>query len=407
MTLLPRTIPGLLAAFLSTGCAAIVPSTGFPTIATKGQATDASTKGSAGSSYGMAEGMAPAFAPEAGGTIGDRGGTQQESGLKGGVVDDNADFAKYLDYQKGFRGNAFKVDVSNRVVLRVLDSASRSVPNAAVTIKAGRTTVFSGKTTSDGRVLFFPQSAALQGEPMVTEAARGGLLATGSIGFAAGSADLRFNAERGTIPKKLDIAFILDVTGSMGDELGRIQQTLQDVVARIKSLPEAPELRLGLVAFRDRSDDWVTRETDFTSDVSAFKKELDSLAASGGGDYPEAIQEALHTAVSDLAWDDGDTLRMAFLVGDAPPHLDYAQDHKYTDEALNAASKGIKVFPLAASGLDAQGEYVFRQLGQLTGGKFLFITYGGATPMRVGPVQANDLDDLVVGTVKAELANLD
>ncbi|MNY50218.1 hypothetical protein D3C86_1857080 [compost metagenome] len=95
-----------------------------------------------------------------------------------------------------------------------------------------------------------------------------------------------------------------------------------------------------------------------------------------------------------------------FVVGDAPPHMDDPQDVPYTAHMVKAAQRGIKIYPLGASGLDVRGEYVFRQMAQFTGGKFLFLTYGGQTSHQVGTVQENNLDDLVVGIVKAELANL-
>ena len=223
----------------------------------------------------------------------------------------------------------------------------------------------------------------------------------------SGSISIPLQAKRGNLPRRLDLGFILDVTGSMGDELGRIQTTINDISARIKSLPGDPEVRYGLVAYRDRGDDFVTKTYDFTADLATFKTKLGSLAAAAGGDYPEDVNEGVYQGVSGLTWDSGETLRLMFVVGDAPPHMDYSQQNDYAWSMKSAAKSGIKIFPIAASGLDNQGEYVFRQMAQYTGGKFLFITYGGDTPNHVGPVQENNLDDLVVGIVKTELANLD
>jgi hypothetical protein len=105
---------------------------------------------------------------------------------------------------------------------------------------------------------------------------------------------------------------------------------------------------------------------------------------------------------------------LAFLVGDAAPHLDYPDDSDYAVEVFEAAKRGIKIEPIASSGLDDQGEFVFRQLAQLTGGRFSFLTYGAAgapepgdtTTHHVDDYSVLSLDDLVVRLVSEELAPL-
>lgn len=348
------------------------------------------------------------------GAIGAGGGTagpiQQGSGLKGGEVDDNADFAKYLSYLNEFQGRGVQpVDVSQRYQLRVTDQASLSVPNALVTFKQGEATVFSARTTSAGRTLFFPRAyTGASTADYTVSVSKGSVEATASLSHdASGSLELALPMQRGAIAPKLDICFVLDVTGSMGDELGRVQKTIRDISGRIQGLAGSPAVRYGLVAYRDRGSDYVTKVGDFTTSLDTFQSRLNGLTAGGGGDYPEAVNEALTQATHAMAWDTGESLRLMFVVGDAPPHMDYVQDVPYSTTMLQAASKGIKIFPLAASGLDATGEYVFRQLAQVTNGKFLFITYGGTTPHDVGPVQENNLDDLVVDIVRGELQNLE
>jgi hypothetical protein len=99
-------------------------------------------------------------------------------------------------------------------------------------------------------------------------------------------------------------------------------------------------------------------------------------------------------------------------VADAPPHLDYGQQNHYAVEMLEAAERGIKIYPIASSGLDEQGEYIFRQLAQATGGRFIFLTYGPEGPgtpgdettFNVDQYTVSSLDDLVVQVVEEELA---
>lgn len=392
------------------GLAFLADSTSSPNQAAGGKAGTGSSGAEgatarAGDASGPAVMADPAYRPPTDGE-----GDGQGSGLKGGEIDDNSTFEKYLDYLASYRAaNVNRVDVSQRYVLQVVDEDGKGVPNASVKVSVGTENVFSALSTSNGRVLFFPRAYphAATGD-FVVDVTKGPLTTTATLSHeSSGSATITLPGKRGTLPRRVDIGFVLDVTGSMGDELGRIQTTIHDIAARIKSLPAEPAVRYGLVAYRDRTDDFVTRTFDFTDDLATFKSRLGSLAAAAGGDYPEDVNEGVHQGVSGLTWDQGEALRLMFLVGDAPPHMDYGQQNDYAASMKKAARNGIKIFPIAASGLDNQGEYVFRQMAQFTGGKFLFITYGGGTPHHTGPVQENNLDDLVVGIVKSELANLD
>ncbi|MCB0015030.1 MAG: hypothetical protein KDE34_24110, partial [Anaerolineales bacterium] len=169
-----------------------------------------------------------------------------------------------------------------------------------------------------------------------------------------------------------------------------------------------------MVIYRDRGDEFVVRSYDFTPDLATFSLFLDDVTADGGGDYPEDLNEALNQAVLVPEWRLEDTVSLMFLVADAPPHLDYAdQQLTYVDGMTRAAELGIKIFPIATSNLDAQGEYIFRQLAQFTGAQFIFLTYGedgpgstgDQTDLQVENFTVSALDDLVVQLVAAELAH--
>ncbi len=152
---------------------------------------------------------------------------------------------------------------------------------------------------------------------------------------------------------------------------------------------------------------------DFSDDLDAFQRTLGALQAGGGGDYPEALNEALHTAVHRLSWRGDGATRLVVLVADAPPHLDYGAPW-YDDDMQGALARGIKLFAVGASGLDPTGEYVFRQAAQYTGGRFVFLTYakagdpssgpGRETAHEVGNYSVESLDKLVVRLVREELA---
>jgi len=179
-------------------------------------------------------------------------------------------------------------------------------------------------------------------------------------------------------------------------------------------MPSQPAVRFGMVTYRDHGDEYVTQVTDFTPKVEDFSEILNRVQANGGGDYPEDLNEALSQAVHSPEWRVEDTVSLIFLVADAPPHLDYGQQNHYADEMLQAATRGIKIYPIASSGLDEQGEYIFRQLAQTTGGRFIFLTYGEDAPGSTGTETEFDvsdytvssLDDMVIQIVEEELAPL-
>ena len=211
----------------------------------------------------------------------------------------------------------------------------------------------------------------------------------------------------------LDVLFLLDSTGSMADEINRIKSTLVSIADRVSKLQANPDLRFAMVSYRDREDEYITRLYDFDSNANRFSRAVQNVYAEGGGDYPESLNEALHKAVNKPDWRDQHTVRLIFLIADAPPHLDYEQDHSYAKDMERARQMGIKIHTVATSGLDQQGEYVFRQIAQNTLGKFIYLLYPSlpqgelTTPHDVGEDhQPQYLDDLVVNLIRQELDHL-
>jgi hypothetical protein len=206
-------------------------------------------------------------------------------------------------------------------------------------------------------------------------------------------------ARRPDGPVKLDVAILLDTTGSMGDEIARVRSTLLAVVDQVRALAKDVDLRFGAVLYRDVGDDYVTMRHPFTTDLKAFSDALQSVGAAGGGDGPESLNR--------LAWRDG-AAKVVFLIADAPPHMDYEGDVPYRTSLVAAVGAGIRVHAVAASGLDPFGTLVFRQTAQLSRGKFVFIEYGSAAQSAAshgvtGPVASNNLDAILVDRLRAEV----
>jgi uncharacterized protein YegL len=175
---------------------------------------------------------------------------------------------------------------------------------------------------------------------------------------------------------RLDVVFLLDATGSMGDEIDAVKEKIQEMIAQIAVGDPAPDVRFGIVAYRDRGDEYVTAVYELTRDIDRIIENLGQIQASGGGDYPESLNEALHTAIHDVSWEfGGGVSRLVFLIADAPPHLDYPDDFDYVEEYQMAMEMGIVVHAMGASGLDEEGERIYKEIAAATGGEFQWLAY--------------------------------
>lgn len=344
---------------------------------------------------------------------------QQSAPLKAGEVDDNAEFAAYLDYLRDYSGPpARPVDVEERYILSVVNERQQPVLDARVRLFDGERQVFEGRTYAGGKTIVLPRTLGISANTKTLRALmeKGNSSVEGVLRRGQDSTQSFVLRDAEPLPRipRLDVLFLLDATGSMGDEIGQIQGTIASIAERIDQIQPRPDLRFGLVAYRDRDDDYVTQVYDFTPDVTSFHRSLLRVSAGGGGDTPESLNEALHAAVQRVNWADN-AVRLTFLVADAPPHLDYEQDYDYVQETRAAVAEGIKIYTIAASNSDEQAEYVFRQLAQQTLAHFIFLTYqpgqnagtpGDTTTHHVDPQSftVERLDDLVVQVVQRELA---
>jgi len=174
----------------------------------------------------------------------------------------------------------------------------------------------------------------------------------------------------------MDVLFLIDTTGSMSDEIEVVKEKMRDMVAEIASGDPPPRVRFGVVAYRDRGDEYVTKVTPLTEDIDAIVAGIGELQATGGGDEPESLNEALHVALRDVNWDPAEEVdKTVFLIADAPPHMDYEGDYKYADEVEYAVLHNIIVHSIGCSGLSDEGNSVFKQIAQGSEGTFNLLTY--------------------------------
>ncbi len=339
-----------------------------------------------------------------------------DSPLRAGSVDDNADFVGFLEYLDRLDGIGIErreFDPTGRSIVTVRGDAGEPIAGMPV-IAEGDGLSASLRTTADGTIRFHPAAYGMavdadisytvqvpDAEPMVAPAGTDVDLTTGSVDVAG--------------PVPLDVLFLLDATGSMGDEIDRLKTTIDTVAERITALDPAPDVRFAMTLYRDVGDAFVVATYDFTGDVETFQAALDEVVADGGGDYPEALDEGLAAAFSEPTWrDPSEAVQLVFVVADAPPQVERQVDVPYTDSIRTAIERGVKIFPIASSESDDQAEVVFRQLAQATGAPFVFLSNGAAgasvgesTDIASTDYEELSLDELVVRLVAEELADLD
>src|SRR5664279_3364785 len=200
----------------------------------------------------------------------------------------------------------------------------------------------------------------------------------------------------------VEVAFVLDTTGSMGPLIEGAKRKIWSIATTILDSNPGAEIRMGLVAYRDIGDDYVTKTFELTTDIQDLYANLLELRARGGGDWPESVNEALHVAVTKLSWTQGSEIcRIMFLVGDAPPHMDYAQDVKYPEVMRMARERGIVVNAVQAGGA-RDTERVWREIAQMGEGRYIPIPQdGGRLVMIETPYDTEiiELQNHINGTV--------
>lgn len=209
--------------------------------------------------------------------------------------------------------------------------------------------------------------------------------------------------------KILDLMIMCDSTGSMSDELAFLQSELADVIGRIKTDNGNIPVNISINFYRDNIDDYVVLDFPFTEDINIALENLNAQSAGGGGDYPEAVDTALNNAIVEHNWTETST-KIMFLVLDAPLHNDVQIVDRVNSLVEMAASQGIRIIPVAASGVDKSTEYLLRTIAFRTGGTYVFLTDDSGvgrehTEATVEAYNTGALNDLMVRIVNDYLAS--
>jgi Mg-chelatase subunit ChlD len=183
----------------------------------------------------------------------------------------------------------------------------------------------------------------------------------------------------------VEVVFVLDTTGSMGGLIQAAKEKIWSIASTLASAQPVPQIRLGLVAYRDRGDAYVTRVVDLSADLDAIHAALMDFEAQGGGDGPESVNQALHEAVQQITWsEDPRAYQVVFLVGDAPPHLDYPNDVPYAETLALARERGIRVNAIQC-GQEAVTSEHWERIAQLGDGQYLRVDQAGSAVAVASP----------------------
>jgi hypothetical protein len=315
-------------------------------------------------------------------------------------------FQNYLRYlqRRSYIGRQLGVHMNRRLRVQVLDAKGKAINGATIQVHAGQYSTVVGTTHADGYWDFFPSVSApsMFGRATITVTAgqqsksvRVNLPRYGDGGTVA----VRLSSVSALPARTLDLGFVIDVTGSMGDELRYVNREVADIVRRVKKSVPNTRVRVGAVFYRDRQDSMPLQKLAFTSDIQSFRRSMTSISASGGGDYPEDMNAGLATALRGLRWSQGNAVRVMVLLADAPPKYYADAQYRYLDAMKEASKRGIRILPVAASGANRSVEYLFRAMGAFTSTPYTYLTndsgVGGhhmeADTDRVGVESFNDL----------------
>ena len=186
---------------------------------------------------------------------------------------------------------------------------------------------------------------------------------------------------------RIDVVFVLDTTGSMAGLIETAKEKIWSIATTMASAQQAPEIRIGLVAYRDRGDSYVTKVVDLSDDLDSVYATLMDFEANGGGDTPESVNKALYDAVHEMSWSQQEqAYQVIFLVGDAPPHMDY-NEVRYPEIVAAAKEKGIVINTIQCGEIPSAVE-PWTQIASLGHGNFLQVEQAGGAVAFTTPFDA-------------------
>ena len=339
-----------------------------------------------------------------------QGGIQPQGGLV--TAGEWNDLDNWAFYQKTLMKEPFKgfpddwQMYTNHRIAVAITAKNKPAANATVTLFRNDTPIWTAKTDNLGRAELWV--GAFQKEKELNTALLR-LKVNEQWVSTATISETQVNriALDETLPSPtnlVQIAFMVDATGSMGDELEFLKMDLKKVINEVQKTNTQLKISTATVFYRDEGDEYVVKHSPFTEDINQTTEFISQQRADGGGDFPEAVDKAL-VQLNQLQWQPEARTRIAFLVLDAPPHNKPAVINSIQYSVKTAAASGIKLIPVVASGIDKTTEFLMRFIAMYTNGTYVFITDHSGIGNKhlepsVGEYQVEKLSDLMVRLIK-------
>ncbi len=302
----------------------------------------------------------------------------------------------------------WKFNTANRFSFKLTNARNQPLVDAVISVKEGTNLIWEARTDNRGTAELWIdlknttyQTKAAEdytffiNDTPVTQAIKPYSQGINSIQVATNT----------TLSNQVDLSFIVDATGSMGDEMDFLKDDLKMVIQKVSNAIPNLEISTGTVFYRDEGDEYVVKKSDFTSKLQSTLSFINDQYAEGGGDFPEAVHSGLKTGINELQWSSSARTRIAFLLLDAPPHNDAQIIDDIHSSVKNAAKKGIKIIPIVASGINKETEFLMRNLSISTNGTYVFITNDSGVgndhlEPTVGEYEVELLQDLLIRLIK-------
>lgn len=316
---------------------------------------------------------------------------------------EGADFTSYSAY--------WGLYTNNRVAVRVTDAngiPQRDVPvilNRHSSPDAAPVVLYQGRTDNRGEVNLWIGLTQLEQN---VDAAALGLMVNGGAELSPvavthwGDSVVWNECTASVTPTtNIDIAFIVDATGSMSDEINFLKADLESIINTVGTRHSDAAIRTAALFYRDEGDQYLTRVNNFNSNISATVSFISQQTADGGGDYPEAVHTALEKGLQDLSWREDNSIRLAFMLLDAPPHKNDQVIASLQQSIPQYAKRGIRIIPVAASGVDKPTEFFLRFTALATDATYVFLTNdsgigGDHIVATVGDYKVELLNELII-----------
>ncbi|MCQ2134191.1 MAG: hypothetical protein MJY88_04410 [Bacteroidales bacterium] len=300
----------------------------------------------------------------------------------------------------------WEFNVDKRIAVKVTDAAGKAVSGARVEATMDSKIVWSTVTDNHGTAnlwLNLFDGKELDDDAVLKVRINGKEQSGTPVISYPQDGDAKVNSykasQKADIENSVDVAFVVDATGSMEDEIRFLQDDIEDIIGKASAINSA-SIRTGAIFYRDEEDEYVTRSSQLTAKTADTREFIRHQSAYGGGDYPEAVHTALEATLQELDWNVYAKSRIAFLILDAPAHLKTKVVESLHKSIEKFADMGIIIIPVAASGADLQTEFMLRNFAIVTNGTYTFLTNdsgvgGDHLEPRVGEFEVEKLNELM------------